>query len=69
MVWYVMFITSPVLQHLLIRTAANAVSSNGGINNPTNIRVHALQQGHPSAINELCSCSISQLFRAHDEKQ
>ena len=36
MVWYGMVITSPILQHLLIRTAANAVSSNGGTNNPTN---------------------------------
>jgi hypothetical protein len=48
-----MFIRSEVLQHLLIRTAANSVNGNGGRNNLTNLRVHALQQDHPSTFNEV----------------
>jgi hypothetical protein len=47
-----MVIRSAVLQHLLIRTVANSVNSNGGTNNLTNLSVYALQD-HPSTLNEV----------------
>jgi hypothetical protein len=48
-----MVIRSEILQHLVIRTVANSVNSNGGTNSLTNLSVPALQQDHPSTFNEV----------------
>ena len=39
-------------------TAANAVNSNVGTNTPTNLGFQSLQQGQPSAVDELYKCEV-----------